>query len=232
MAETGRSSSKRNAPRRAPTTSAVPIRLVLASKDAILIAGLDRLFGLEKDFQVVASHVWGKDILQTVASLWPDILLFDPPSAAGDGLALLGELKKLEVTTRTVILTGTLEETDVMAAIRLGVRGIVGKDSEPRLIVQCIREVHAGRIWLGRGVATPARGRSPRVPAAAAESTLTPRELEIVRHVCAGLTNRQIAERLRIGEGTVKTHLHQIYDKLHLRGRLQLGLHGRDKGLS
>jgi DNA-binding NarL/FixJ family response regulator len=205
-----------------------PIRLVLASNNAILVAGLDRLFALEKDFQLISRPVWGKDVLPAVASNRPDILLFDLPPAA-NGLALLRGLRKLEVTTRAVFLAGTLEESDLMTAILLGVRGIVPKDVSPDLIVQCIREVHAGRLWLGQGTANSIE----RLQAVEPESgPLTPREVEIVRHVCAGLKNKQIAERLHIGEGTVKTHLHQIYDKLKLRGRLQLGLYGRDKGLS
>ena len=202
---------------------------MLASNDAILVAGLDRLFDLEKDFQVISRPVWGKDVLPAVASHRPDILLFDLPPAAENGLALLRGLKKLEVTTRAVFLAGTLEESDLMTAILLGVRGIVPKDVSPNLIVQCIREVHAGRLWLGKGTTTL----TERLQVAEPEGgPLTPREVEIVRHVCAGLKNKQIAERLHIGEGTVKTHLHQIYDKLKLRGRLQLGLYGRDKGLS
>jgi DNA-binding NarL/FixJ family response regulator len=211
----------------------VRIRLVLACKDAILIAGLNRLFDAEEDFEVVSRPVWGNDVLRAVATLWPDILLVDLSPAAADGLALLHDLKGLEVTTRIVFLTGTIEESELVTAIRQGVRGIVSKDASSSLIVQCIREVYAGRLWLGHETVSPTPAGEKLLAAAQPESgTLTRREVEIVRYVCAGLKNKQIAERLHIGEGTVKTHLHQIYDKLQLRGRLQLGLYGRDKGLS
>jgi two-component system nitrate/nitrite response regulator NarP len=207
------------------------IRLVLASKDAILIAGLIRLFEAEEDFEVVSPPVWGNDVLRAIATVWPDILLLDLSQTAEDGLALLHDLKGLEVTTRTVFLTGTIEESELVTAVRQGVRGIVSKGASPSLIVRCIREVHAGRLWLGRETVSPTPAGDKRLEEAEPQSdTLTRREVEIVRYVSAGLKNKQIAERLHIGEGTVKTHLHQIYDKLQLRGRLRLGLYGRDKG--
>ena len=215
-------------------TAANPIRLVLAGNNAIVLACLERLFALESDFAVIARCGKGEDVLGTLRTLRPDILLLDLPSSAEDGLALLREMKQVALPTRAVLLAETLEENELASAVGLGVRGIVPKEISPGLLAQCIRKVHAGGFRLVQGGGTPAS--SPAMGRqTVSESngrTLTPREIEIVRLICEGLGNRQIAKRLRIGEATVKTHVHRIYEKLRLRDRLQLSLYGREKGLT
>ena len=215
-------------------TAANPIRLVLAGNNAIVLACLERLFALESDFAVIARCGKGEDVLGTLRTLRPDILLLDLPSSAEDGLALLREMKQVALPTRAVLLAETLEENELASAVGLGVRGIVPKEISPSLLAQCIRKVHAGGFRLVQGGGTPAS--SPAMGRqTVSESngrTLTPREIEIVRLICEGLGNRQIAKRLRIGEATVKTHVHRIYEKLRLRDRLRLSLYGREKGLT
>jgi len=214
--------------------AAKPISLVLAGNNAIVLACLERLFAVESDFAVIARCGKGEDVLGTLRALRPDILLLDLPPSVEDGLALLREMRQVALPTRAVLLAGTLAEHELAAAVGLGVRGIVPKEISPSLLAQCIRKVHAGGFRLVHGGGTPAS--SPAMGRQTASGgngrTLTPREIEIVRLICEGLGNRQIAKRLRIGEATVKTHLHQIYGKLRLRDRLQLSLYGREKGLA
>ena len=215
-------------------TAAHRIRLMLSGQDAIVVACLDQLFAKLRDFEVVGRCGKGENVLRAVQKLQPDILLLDLPPVPSSGLELLREMKRLKLPARVVFVAGTLEEGELLEAVRLGLRGVVPKDVLPSELALCVRKVHAGGIWLGPGgAAIPARTVAGREEAPRREGgSLTPREIEIVRLVCTGMRNREIALRLGIGEGTIKTHLHQIYDKLQLSGRLQLGLYGREKGLA
>jgi DNA-binding NarL/FixJ family response regulator len=115
----------------------------------------------------------------------------------------------------------------------LGAMGVVLKESSPEILIDCVRRVHAGEQCIDRETMTRAFGRALRRESATREvaKTVTPRELEIVRMIGQGLRNKAIAERLFISEGTVKIHLHNVYEKLGLTGRLELALYARQKGL-
>jgi DNA-binding NarL/FixJ family response regulator len=211
-------------------TAEKPIRLVLAGNNAIVLACLEQLFALEEDFAVIARCGKGEDALDTLRSLRPSILLLDLPPSAVDGLTLLREMKKAALPTRVIFLAEALEENELAEAVRLGVRGIVPKEVSPTLLAQCIREVHAGGVWL-RGASASSLAKGRLTPSEDSFGALTPRESEVIGLICGGLGNRQIAKRLRLSEATVKTHVHRIYEKLRLRDRLQLGLYWRDRGL-
>ena len=203
------------------------IRLVLAGNNAIVLACLERLFVLEEGLNVVSLCGKGENVLGAVQELRPDVLLHDSASFR-EGLALLREVKQADLPTRVVLLAEALEDGELSAAIRLGAAGVVPKDVAPRVLAQCVRRVHGGGVWL-RG--TPDLASKDR-PAPAGGGALTSREIEIVRLICRSMSNRQVARELGIGEATVKTHLHQLYEKLRLRDRLQLSLYGRRKGLT
>ncbi len=213
----------------------MPIRLVLADDHPIVLDGLEQLFRLERDFLVVARCRDGEETLRALRSYRPDILVLDirmPPLRRSPGAADASQEESLP--TRVVLLTAALEEEQLVEALQLGVGGVVLKEMAPRLLVDAVREVHAGGRWLDKGSANRALGRA--CSGATAESreaapSLTPRELEIVRMVARGLRNRAIAEQLFISEGTVKIHLHNIYQKLEVNGRLELAVYARGKGL-
>jgi DNA-binding NarL/FixJ family response regulator len=126
-----------------------------------------------------------------------------------------------------------LDEDEVLEAIRLGVRGVVLKEMAPRLLVQCLRKVHAGGEWLEKHSVGRALEKILQHEAGAQQLAriLTARELEITRLVASGLRNREIAQQLSLSEGTVKLHLHNIYKKLKVDSRLALTLHVQGKGL-
>jgi DNA-binding NarL/FixJ family response regulator len=123
----------------------VPIRLVLADDHPMMLAGLEQLLGLERDFVIVAKCTNGEEALQSVCDHQPDVLVLDLQMPGKHGLAVLRELQSKRLPTRTVILTAALDEDEVIEAMRLGVRGIVLKHMAPRLLVECIRAVHAVR---------------------------------------------------------------------------------------
>src|SRR5207248_7310745 len=149
------------------------------------------------------------------------------------GLDVLRALTANQSRTRTVLLTAIVRDSEVMEAIKSGVRGIVLKESSPDVLIDCVRRVHRGEQWIERETVTRALQRVLDRESAEreAEETLTPREIEIVRMVARGLRNRAIAERLAISEGTVKVHLHNVYEKLKVDGRLELVLCAQEKGI-
>ena len=211
----------------------MPIRLVLADDHHFILDGLESLFHLEEDFQVVARCTNGEETLKAVREHRPDILILDIRMPGKDGLAIAREIQSEGLPTRIVLLTAELDEDQLLEAVRLGVRGIVLKEMAPQLLVQCIRKVHNGGQWLERNSTKLALEKVLKRAAGARETAdlLTAREMELIRMIARGLRNKEIADRLFISEGTVKVHLHNIYEKLGIDGRLALLRFAQDKGL-
>jgi len=209
------------------------IRVVLADDHPLFLDGLDQLLRSTGEFDVVARAGTGEDALAAVESLRPHLLVLDLRMPGMDGLEVVRELRRRGLDTRVVVLTAVLSERDLLDAVRLGVGGAVLKEMPPRLLLQCLHKVHAGGHWVEhRGVhaaleATLRREAGMREAA----SQLTPREIDLVRMVASGLRNKEIAARLFITEGTVKTHLHNIYRKLQLQTRVAVRQYAEDKGL-
>jgi len=209
------------------------IRIALADDHPIVLQGLQQLFERQKDFEVVSCCASGASAIESVRTLQPDVLVLDLRMPEVTGLDVLRTIAAEKLSCHTVLLTAAVGDDEVMEAVRLGARGLILKESPPEALLDCVRRVYRGEQWLERETVTRAfRKVLDRETASreAAES-LTPREIEIVRMVAHGLRNRVIAERLSISEGTVKVHLHNIYDKFGIDGRLELMLVARQKGL-
>jgi DNA-binding NarL/FixJ family response regulator len=209
------------------------ISIVIADDHPIVLDGLEQLFRLESDIIVKSRARDGNETLRAVRGHRPDVLVLDVRMPVLDGLAVLRAIRDEELSTRVVLLTVSLEEEQLVEAIRLGVRGVILKEMAPQLLVEAVRRVHAGGQYLEGGIVGRALRRMVQREEAAREATqiLTPREIEIIRMLAAGLRNRAIGEKLFISEGTVKVHLHRIYEKLSVGGRLELVLYARNKGL-
>lgn len=207
------------------------VNLVLCDDHPIVLAGLESLFRLEPDFQVLARCINGEEALAAVRQHSPDILVLDLhiPGPGGDGLEILRALHRDKLPTKAVMLAAALEEDEIVEALRLGVRGVVLKELAPQLVVECIRKVYAGEQWIDKQLSNVALEALLRRETAgrARSSILSPRETEIVRMVAGGLGNRELAERLGVSEGTIKIHLHNIYKKLKVHSRLELVLHAQ-----
>ena len=210
------------------------MRLVLADDHRLVLEALVLLLGREEDLEVVATCVDGREALAAVRRHHPDILVLDLRMPHLDGLGVLRELTSAGDRTQVVVLTAGLDERDLVEAIRLGARGVVLKEMPSRLLLQCLRKVYAGEQWLEKRSVAAALETLMRRERGAAEmrGLLTPRELSILRLLAKGLRNREIGEQLHIGEGTVKTHLHNVYRKLKVGGRLALMRVAREKGLA
>lgn len=209
------------------------IDLVLADDHPIVLAGLENLFRRERDFRVVASCVDGVEALRAISRYQPDVAVLDLRMPRMHGLAVLRQLQKDKVATRIVLLAAVLDDDDLLEAVNLGVRGVVLKEMAPTLVVECVRHVHAGGQWLEKRSVTQALDKLIRRQQGARDMAklLTPRELEIAGAVASGLRNKEIAEKFGIAEGTVKIHLHVIYDKLNIDGRMALVLRMKEKAM-
>lgn len=209
-----------------------PIRLVLADDHPIVLHGLEQLFEGNPGFEVVACCGSGEEALAAVrppAEI--DVLVADVRMPRGDGLEVLRSVMRESLACRVVLLTAALRDADAAEIMRLGAMGLVLKESPADALVDCVQHVARGARWIDRAVLTRAferatdldgRGKSLR-------DDLTPRELEIVRMVGRGLRNREISAQLSISEGTVKIHLHNVYEKLGVGGRLELLLYAQDR---
>jgi DNA-binding NarL/FixJ family response regulator len=209
------------------------IDLVLADDHPIVLAGMENMFRRERDCRVVASCVDGVEALRAIARYEPSVAVLDLRMPRMDGLGVMRELQKEARKTRIVLLAAALDDDDVLEAVHLGVRGVILKEMAVALVVQCVREVHAGRQWLEKRSVTQALEKFTRRQTGTRdlEKILTTREFEVARAVAAGLRNKEIAAKLQIAEGTVKIHLHAIYEKLNLDGRMSLVLRLKEKAV-
>jgi DNA-binding NarL/FixJ family response regulator len=209
------------------------IRLVLADDHPLILDALAGLLRSENGFEVVAACANGAEALKAVSQHRPDILILDLRMPDQDGLAVLRALAGQNLPTRTILLTATIEESEMLEALRLGVRGVLLKEMASASVAQCVRMVHAGERWLEKRSAAAMIEKLVKreVGAREAAALLTPREQEIVILIGRGLRNKEIAARLTIREQTVKVHLSHIYAKLGVDGRLALLRYAEDKGL-
>jgi DNA-binding NarL/FixJ family response regulator len=217
----------------AVVNSDVAIRVVLVDDHPIVLQGLQQLFERQPDFKVVSICSDAASALQAVRTHRPDVLVLDLRMPGRSGLDLLRDLKAEKLDCRCVLLTATIRDEEVVEATKLGVTGLVLKESSPETLLKCVRRVNRGEQWIDQETVTHAFqavvGREAAIREVA--QTLTPREIEIVRMMAEGLRNRAIGERLGISEGTVKVHLHNVYEKLGLDGRLELVLYAQQKGV-
>jgi two-component system, NarL family, nitrate/nitrite response regulator NarL len=211
----------------------MPISLVLADDHPIVLDGLEALFHLHDDFEILARCGTGDETLAAVRKHQPDVLLLDIKMPGKDAFGVVREMLNLKLRTRVVLLTAELDENSALESSQLGVAGVVTKDMAPKLLVQCVRKVHAGERFLEHSSFSGALEKMVRREGGEHEVArlLSPREIEIVRLLASGLPNKAIGKKLFISEGTVKVHLHNIYEKLQLQSRLALSLYARDKGL-
>jgi DNA-binding NarL/FixJ family response regulator len=212
----------------------VAVTLVVADDHPIVLEGLVQLFRLEPDFDVLARCTNGDETLEAVRRHEPDVVVLDVRMPGKDGLAVLREIAQEVPRTRVVLLTAGLDEEGVVEAVRLGAWGLVLKEMAPQTLVECVQKVRAGERWLDSPSVVRALEKITKKEADVARlsALVTPRELEIIRMIATGLRNKEIAARLSISEGTVKLHLHNIYEKLRLDGRMALLLYAQEHGLA
>jgi DNA-binding NarL/FixJ family response regulator len=213
-----------NVPRDA--TPRTPIRMVLADDHPLVLIGLQLAFK-GPDFKVLTTCEDGVQAVEAVRQHKPDVLILDLQMPRLDGFGVLRELRKLRgLTTSIIVLSGSGKAP--MTADQLGVHAVMSKSDIAGLVIDCVRTVHQRKEPLPTLAARP-RLRDPDLGRRHLSELLTRREIEIARLIAEALPNKLIARKLNITEGTVKVHLHRIYDKLGVRGRMGLLLRLRQE---
>jgi two-component system, NarL family, nitrate/nitrite response regulator NarL len=205
-----------------------PIRVLLVDDHLLFRKGLASLMAARSELKVVGEASDGREALDLVRELRPDLILMDVNMPVCGGLEATKLIKAEMPAARVVMLTVSDEETDLYQAIRSGAQGYLLKNLRPDSLFEMIGDAMRGEAPLSPGVAAKiledlgrTREREPEV-AAEGLAELTQREQEILVLVVDGASNREIAVRLGITEGTVKNHLHHILEKLHLNNRVQI----------
>jgi len=210
------------------------IRVILADDHPLVLNGLYHLLREHADFEVLERCSSGTEALSAVQRNRPDVLVLDLLMPGMDGLAVARELAREGNSPKIVLLTAQLHEDQLIEALQLGINGFVLKEMATKLLVECLRRVHGGGQWLEKDSASRAMAKLVKREAKGREiaTLLTPREIEVVRMVAKGLTNKEIGAQLFIADGTVKIHLHNIYEKLSINRRAELVRFAEEYGLS
>jgi len=163
----------------------------------------------------------GAEALEQIPDSNADVVVLDVQMPGGSGTHVLSEMRACGDHRPVILLTAAIGEETIRTALALGVGGIVLKTSDPRLLIDAIDAVCAGKAWFDEAI----RGRIDAVTAGARRRrALSERERELVQLVCEGLKNREIADRLNTTEGTVKAYLHAIFDKVGVENRTELAM--------
>jgi two-component system nitrate/nitrite response regulator NarL len=208
------------------------INVVLAESYPLLLAGMDHLLMSHGDLRVVARCADGDEAVRAVRQHRPDVLVSDLRLPVKNGLRVLRDLSTEGLRTRVVLLAERIYKEEMLEAVRLGAKGVILKDMSGSLLVRCILKVHAGGTWLEQQSIGCAVAHLLHRDAGAREVVrlLTRREFEVLQLAATGMHNNEIGARLNITDGTVKIHLHNMYEKLDVKGRLNLILRARDRG--
>lgn len=211
------------------------IRIVLADDDAIFRATCRNLLEAQLDMEIVGEVENTSDLLGIALHQSPHIVLLDLAVSGQRGFEVLEQMVTAGLSTHVIGVCESANDESARA-IRLGCRGVLARNTPPELILKCIRKVDEGELWMDRATTAvvleqftkempPLSGTGPE------PSPLSPREREVVALVARGFRNKEIAGKLSISTQTVKNHMHNIFDKLAVKDRLELAIYAIHNGL-
>jgi NarL family two-component system response regulator LiaR len=208
-----------------------PIRVLVVDDHAVVRQGLRAFLDVQEDVEVVGEATNGVEAVEQTRQLLPDVVLMDLVMPEMDGIEATRKIRALSPRTQVIVLTSFAEDEKVFPSIKAGALGYLLKDVSPAELVKAIQAAHRGEAQLHPEIARKlmdefsTRAKEP-IP-----GDLTERELEVLRLIARGQSNRQIAEELVISEKTVKTHVSNILSKLHLTDRTQAAIYALREGL-
>jgi len=215
-----------------------PIRIMLVDDQALFREGLRTLLSVQPDLEVVAEAPDGEAALQLAARLRPAVVLMDVQMPVLDGVAATRRLRAAQPDCRVIMLTTFDDDEKVFEGLRAGAVGYLLKDVSSEKLVEAIRAAARGESFLQPSVAAKVVAEFSRLAEQVSFSRqdslaepLSEREIEVLRLVAQGATNREIAASLVLAEGTVKNHVTNILGKLDVHDRTQAAIRARELGL-
>lgn len=211
------------------------ISVFLVDDHALIREGLRQLFALEQDIQVVGDAQDGFDALQKIRQLHPDVVLMDIHMPVMDGIAMTRRITQEFPSIAVIMLTMHCQQQQMLLALKSGAKGYLLKNTSAREVAQAIRTVHNGGTyieptWTGMLIGE-IRRLSDQSTVRQPVDQLSDKEIEIIRYVAMGMSNREIADMLAYSEKTVKNYLSAIFQKLRLRDRTQVAIFALRRGL-
>lgn len=205
-----------------------PVRVILADSQAIFRAGLRKIFALEDDIRVVGQAETYSQTLSAIQKFSSDIVMFEAALTENPSDAV-AEMLRQAPTVKLVVVTEAPNEEMTLELFRRGAHGIVSREVEPEMLVDCLHKVAQGEPWLEtkavNWVLEAYRTQATRPAGARPKVQLTPKESLIVSCVTQGMKNKEIATRVGTTEQVVKNYLRKVYDKLGVADRLELALY-------
>ena len=203
------------------------IRVLIADDHPMVRQGLRVFLELQPDIEVVGEAADGAEAAAMTTELLPDVVLLDLVMPGVDGLSALETLAERGLAERVLVVTSFGEYRSALPALRAGARGYISKDVDPAALATAVRAVAAGHVLLGPQVAealVAQAGSTAALPSETHGPQLTAREREVLEHIAAGRSNREIARSLNLAEKTVKTHVSNVLMKLGVADRTQAAL--------
>ena len=197
--------------------------VLLVDDHPLLRKGVSQLLELEDDIEVIGEASSGQDAIRQAQELNPDLILLDLSMKGMDGIETLGALRDAGVESRIVVFTVSDDRTDVVSALKSGADGYLLKDTEPEALVDNIRQACSGKMVLSEQLTEvlAMSFRNERQQQGPDLTSLTRRELQILKYIAEGMSNKLIGRKLDIAESTVKVHVKHLLKKLGLRSRVE-----------
>jgi two-component system, NarL family, nitrate/nitrite response regulator NarL len=201
------------------STPNASISIVLADDHPVVLHGVAGILRAQPEMNVLAACSDGTAATNAIRQFTPDVAVLDIAMPGRNGLDVLSDIVADGFRTKVVFLTAITSDEQILAAIANGAKGIVLKDSAPDSLVDCVRDVAAGKQWFPVDIVEAAlrRDEGRRAESERFVQRLTAREQQIVLLVAEGLSNKEIARRIELTEGTIKIHLHNIYESSRSR---------------
>jgi NarL family two-component system response regulator LiaR len=200
------------------------ISVFIADDHPVVRQGLASFLKLQPDIDLIGEAADGRDAVERVLDLMPDVVLMDLAMPVVDGIEAIRRIRARSPSTKVIALTSFSEEARLFAAVKAGAAGYLLKDTDPAEIVRGIRMVSVGEALISPAAAAKLMQEFADTSADQTGEPLTAREIEVLRLIAQGLSNREIATELVLSEKTVKTHVSNILAKLHLADRTQAAL--------
>lgn len=210
------------------------IKILIVDDHDFVRMGLKGFLSGYDDIKVVGEAGNGEEAVDLAEDLAPDIILMDMVMPVMDGIQAIEEIRNRKLDSKVIVLTSFATDDKVFPAIKAGAMGYLLKDSAPEELPSAIRKVYKGEPSLAPNIAQKllAELAAPDEPEKPTPDPLTPREVETLKLVSQGKSNKEIAEELFVSEATVRTHMTNILSKLHLANRVQATLYALREGLA